>query len=95
MIEPFNQNATFRQSVNAQLLTTELTTLSAALKAILSSQAEAERTFEPMEPYIELRIAPAVGPVIEFDYLCRPEEIQATINEIGLVEKAFPERKVL
>jgi hypothetical protein len=63
-----------------------------------------------MEPYIELRIArleksllitarldlaPAVGPVIEFDYECRPEEIEATINGIKLVEAAFPEREVL
>ena len=63
-----------------------------------------------MEPYIELRIArldksllitarldlaPALGPVIESNYECRPEEIEATINGIKLVEEAFPERKAL
>jgi len=63
-----------------------------------------------MEPYIELRfarlekslliaarldLAPAVDPVFEFGYECRPEAIEATINGIKLVEAAFPERTVL
>jgi hypothetical protein len=108
-IEPFNTNATFRQSVNAQLLTKEIAELSDTLKDVLSSPTGTEKTFEPMEPYIELQIsrdqkslgitarldlAPAVGPVIEFFYMCRSEEIEATIAAIDRVKEAFPERPV-
>ncbi len=107
-IEPFNAENIFTRSVNAQFLTTELTALSEALGAGLSSPPGAESMFEPMEPYIELRIerleknvlvtarldlAPANGPVIEFSYVCRPEEIQATLDGIERVKEAFPERK--
>lgn len=108
-IEPRNTNATFRQSVNAQLLTNEIVELSNTLKEVLSSPTGTEKTFEPMEPYIELQIsrdeksvditarvdlAPAVGPVIEFLYVCRPEEIEAAIAAIDRVSEGFPERLV-
>jgi hypothetical protein len=108
-VEPFNGNASFKQSVNAQLLTTEIKELLGSLNAVLSSAPGTERTFEPMEPYIELKIerseksvditarldlAPAIGPVIEFFYVCRPEEIEATIAAIAHVQEAFPERKL-
>lgn len=108
-IEPRNANASFKQSVNAQLLTTEIHELCDSLKAILASPSGTEKTFEPMEPYIELKIArgqksvditarldlaPAVGPVIEFYYVCRPDEIVTTINALEVIQRAFPERKI-
>jgi hypothetical protein len=102
-------HATIQHSVAASLLTTELNELSRLLKSALASPSEPERTFEPMEPYIELRVSrierivnvtarldlnPAVGPVIEFDYECRPEEIALTIDDLERVQLAFPERRV-
>ena len=106
-IEPGNVETIFRQSVNATILTMELARLTDDLKMVLSAPVGAERTFEPMEPYIELQmerlekvllvtarldLAPAVGPVIEFSYRCRLEEIEATLDGIETVRKAFPER---
>jgi len=101
-----NVSRATKQSVDAELLTTEIVELSNILRATLSSFG-AEQTFEPTEPYIKLRIArrdthvnigarldlaPAVGPVIEFVFECRPEEIGATLDAIGRVHEAFPER---
>lgn len=106
-VEPRNTNASFRQSVNAQLLTREIAELSDSLKAVLSGPPGMEMTFAPMEPYIALQIArdeksvditarmdlaPAIGPVIAFFYTCRPKEIEATIEAIERVREAFPER---
>jgi hypothetical protein len=102
-------HATIKHSVNASVLTTELDDLYGVLTSVLSSSVPVEQTFEPMEPYIELQVSrtkdvvnvtarldlsPAVGPTIEFDYECRPEEIAITIDDIERVRRAFPERKV-
>lgn len=101
-------HATIEHSVGASLLTTELDELSRLLKSVLSSPPQPEQTFEPMEPFIELRVSrverivnvtarldlnPAVGPIIEFDYECRPEEIALTIDDVERVKLAFPERR--
>jgi len=107
-IKAVHRNTVFRQSVNAELLTTELTELSNALRAVVSAPG-AEKAFRPIEPYIRLQLvkldklvritarldlAPAIGPVVEFTYECRPEEIEATIAGIERVTARFPERNV-
>ena len=102
-------HATIKHSVRASMLTTELRDLAEALRTGLTRPPENEALFEPMEPYLELRVsrsgrtvnatarldlAPATGPVIEFNYECRPEEIEATIGAVDRVQEAFPERKL-
>jgi hypothetical protein len=97
---------TSKQSVDAALLTDEINELSDVLRAALSG-SHAEKTFEPMEPYIKLRVsrrdnyvditarldlAPALGPVVEFRFECRPAEIEATLGAIARVQEAFPVR---
>ena len=101
-------HATIKHSVHASLLTTELRELAETLETGATRPFDNEAIFEPMEPYIELRISridrsvnvtarldlvPATGPVIEFDYECRPEEVSVTITDIERVIVAFPERK--
>jgi hypothetical protein len=97
---------TLKQSVDAELLTAEINELSDVLRAALSG-SDAAKTFKPLEPYIELRVtrrdncvdvmarldlAPALGPVIEFRFECRPAEIEATPGAIARVQEAFPVR---
>jgi hypothetical protein len=100
-------HAGIEHSVAASLLTTELRELSEILQPVYASEAETKRTFEPLEPYIELLISrserridvlarldlhPALGPVIEFNYECRPAEITLTVEDIERVRSAYPER---
>jgi hypothetical protein len=104
-----NVNAILKQSVGAALLTGEIKDLSNALRAALSAPG-AQTTFEPTEPYIRLQIArsdrsinitarldlaPAIGPVIEFTFECRPQEIEVVLAAIDRVHEAFPERRVV
>lgn len=105
-VEEVEGYATIKQSVDAQLLTTEIKELSDTLAEILSTPGT-EKTFQPMEPYIVLRIArsdeyvnvgarldlaPAVGPVIDFTFTCRPDQIEAAREAVVRVQDAFPER---
>lgn len=97
---------TLNQSVDAALLTTEVNELADLLRTALSGP-DAEKIFEPMEPYITLRairrdpyvdvtarldLAPALGPVVEFRFECRPAEIEATLGAMARVQGAFPAR---
>ena len=102
-------HAIIKHSVHASMLTTELRDFAETLRAGLARTHETEAVFEPMEPYLKLRVsrtgrtvnararldlAPATGPVIEFNYECRPEEIEATIGAVSRVLEAFPERRL-
>lgn len=100
-------HAGIKHSVEASLLTREVRELSEILQLVYASETETERTFELLEPYIELLISrseswvdvlarldlhPALGPVIEFEYRCRPEEIARTVEDIERLRSAYPER---
>jgi len=100
------QASTLKQSVHAALLTTEIKELAETLRVALLVPGT-ETTFTSMEPYIDLNVirrdryvdvtarldlAPALGPVVEFRFECRPEDIEATLGTIGHVQELFPER---
>jgi hypothetical protein len=102
-------HAGIKHSIEASLLTTELGDLSNVLSVASTPGADAELTFEPLEPYVELRVKqwerqlnvlarldlhPALGPVIEFNFECRPEELVLTVSDIEELRRAFPERNV-
>jgi hypothetical protein len=66
-------------------------------------------TLESLEPYLDVHVirrertvdltarldlAPALGPVVEFRFECRPEDIEATLVDMHNVQEAFPERQI-
>lgn len=101
-------NARISVSVNGFLLTEELIGLAKTMKAALSEPpSENSIEFESLEPYVNLAfsrdsqhlnvltrldLCPALGPVVEFCFVCRSSEIKNTLRSLEKVAAAFPIR---
>jgi hypothetical protein len=97
-------HATIRHSVMASLLTSELKALAVAVRSALEAK---EAEFEPVEPWISLKLSrsPGIvlvdatltitlgdGPDISFGYECREAEVRVTLEDIERVIAAIPPR---
>ncbi len=102
-------DADITHSVDGYLLTDELQELATTLRSILASTPLAgQLSFEPMEPYISLRLSrvdrnridilsrldlhPMIGPIIEFNLECTPADLQKTLSGLDRTIAAFPQR---
>ncbi|HET7814960.1 MAG TPA: hypothetical protein VFL13_11355 [Candidatus Baltobacteraceae bacterium] len=102
-------HATIKHSVEGFFLTREVSDLAERLRCVLESPAsDQEVEFETLEPYLNLAISknqlkilvvarvdlqPALGPVVEFCFACRPADVALTLDEIKRVAATFPVRK--
>ena len=97
---------TIHESIPTSLLTTELAGLSGTLRRATFQGPGDEARFAPMEHHVTLKVArmghfvsvtarlrlSPWGPVIEYDYECRPEAIAAAARALDTVIETFPER---
>lgn len=101
-------NARITVSVNGFLLTEELVTLAKTMTDIIAAApSENTVEFEPLEPYVNLvfsrdeqhlnvlarlDLCPALGPIVEFLFVCRSAEFENTLRSVEQAARAFPVR---
>lgn len=99
-------DSALRRTVDVSLITSELRPLAESVRLVLGNTGS-ESQWEPLEPWIDLRLSRessyilvkarlavrlGIGPFIEYTFECREDEIRLTLSDIEAVIAAFPER---